>query len=70
MFEATDEADPWADMVEEVPVPDAVHDRSYEVALREARGCILRKWSGGWGECLACSLKSKKTRYGNGQEHF
>ena len=70
MEAATDDANPWADMVDEAPIPDAVHDRSYQVALREARGRVLRKMCDGWGECLACSLKSKKTRYGNGPEHF
>ena len=55
-MEATDDANPWADMVDETPIPDAVHDRSYQVALREARGRVLRKMCDGWGECLACSL--------------
>ena len=70
MEAATDDPNPWADMVDETPIPDAVHDRSSQVALREARGRVLRKMCDGWGECLACSLKSKKTRYGNGVDHF
>ena len=69
-MESVAEENPWADMVEEVSVHDAVYDCSYEVALREARGRVLRKMCDGWGECLACSLKSKKTRYGQPADHF
>ena len=51
--EGAGEENPWVGMDEDVPVPDVVDDRSYKVALREARGRVLRKWCDGWGECLA-----------------
>ena len=59
--EGAGEENAWADVVDY---------RSCEVALRVACGRVLRKWCDGWGVCLACSLKWKKTSYGNCPEHL
>ena len=62
---------PWADMVEPAAGPS---EEDYAEALRQARALVFRRCLDGWGECYACSLKGKRSRWGqpgaSGREHY